>query len=181
MSLGYAASQGYTGSPSNPTAPKTNWYGPVSKGLNLASGIFDTLNLFDKAKQFGSSARDFKRKAAQALEEGFLGGIDIAEYGKDILGEQTAAFGKSGSALEGSPLAVLADTANKIDENVERAITQGRIKYAAFRKMARDAERQKKSHNLAGIGTAFGAVGTLVGGPFALIGAGVGLAASVKK
>ncbi len=168
-----------------PAKPKTNWHGPVSRGLTVASGIFDSLNLFDTSKQWGSSARALERQAVQVREQSFVTAIDVADQGKDVMAAQTTAFGKSGSALEGSPLAVLADTANEIDTNVERVIEQGRIQYAAYMKQARRMKRAEKSSKLGGtlsaIGGGFGVAGFLAGGPFGLVAAGFGLASQATK
>jgi hypothetical protein len=84
------------------------WLGPISKSLTLASGIFQAAQLFKATGSYRSQARQYRRMAAQALEEGFQTGIDIEHRGQEVLGTMTATFGKSGSLLEGSPLLVRA-------------------------------------------------------------------------
>jgi len=181
MSMGYASAQGYTGSPSNPTAPKFDWLGPVSKGLAIAGGVMDVMSWSSRKSEAADSARALRRQAVQVREQSFLDAIDIGHMGHEIMGTQTAVFGKSGAAMEGTPLAVLADTANQVDDNIARTIEQGRIAHAAYMRQARKMKRAEKGSKLGAIGSMFGAAGTLVGGPFGLIGAGVGIAAQTQK
>lgn len=128
-----------------------SWLGPVSRGLTLASGIFQGAQLFKAGGSYRSQARQFEQLARLALEQGFQTGIDIEREGQQIVGSMTTMFGKSGSLLEGSPLLVLADTQAKIHENVERAIRQGRIEYAAYMRQARQLKRAAKSSKIAGV------------------------------
>jgi len=134
------------------------WLGPVSRGLTLASGIFQAAQLFKASGSYRSQARQYRRMAAQALEEGFQTGIAIEHRGQEGLGTMTATFGKSGSLLEGSPLLVLADTTARIQQNVERAVRQGRIEYAAYMRAARQAKRAASSSKIGGIAKIAGSV-----------------------
>ncbi len=128
-----------------------SWLGPVSKGLTLASGIFEAAQLFKAGGSYRSQARQFEQRARLALEQGFQTGIDIQREGRQITGAMTAIFGKSGSLLEGSPLLVLADTQARVHENVERVVRQGRIEYAAYMRQARHLRRAAKSSGIAGV------------------------------
>lgn len=132
--------------------------GPISKGLNMASGVFSGLNMFQASGSYRSQVRQYKVKAAQSLEQGFQTGMDLSREGTEVLGEMTAAFGKQGSLLEGSPLLALADTQTDIDRNVARAIEQGRIEQAAYLRMARQAKKAASSSKLGGIVKIAGAV-----------------------
>lgn len=125
--------------------------GPISSGLTMASGVFDALNSFQAAKGYKSQYRQLKLQAQQALEAGFQTGMDIQREGDQVVGEMTAAFGKSGSLLEGSPLLVLADTNMAIERSVGRAIEQGRIEQQAYLRMARQAKKASKNAKLGGI------------------------------
>jgi hypothetical protein len=128
-----------------------SWLGPVSKGLTLASGIFEAAQLFKAGGSYRSQARQFERQARLALEQGFQTGIDIEREGQQIVGSMTAIFGKSGSLLEGSPLLALADMQSRVHENVERVVRQGRIEYAAYMRQARQLKRAAKSSKIAGV------------------------------
>ncbi len=126
--------------------------GPISSGLNIASGVFDGLADFSKASMQRDNAKTLERRAAQTLEQGFLQAIDIGRAGDDLMGEQRVAFGKSGSELSGSPLSVLAETADKVDEDIQRTLTQARIKQQA---LLREAKRMKKAAKRSKIGGYF--------------------------
>jgi len=135
-----------------------SWLGPVSKGLTLASGIFEAAQLFKAGGSYRSQARQFERQARLALEQGFQTGIDIEREGQQIVGSMTAIFGKSGSLLEGSPLLALADMQSRVHENVERVVRQGRIEYAAYMRQARHLRRAGKSSKIAGVVKIGGAI-----------------------
>jgi len=141
--------------------PKPNWdsmLGPMSKGLNMVSGLFDAANLFSASKTQKASARQFRQMAAQALEQGFQTSCAIPAEGAEQIGEMTAAFGKSGTLLEGSPLLALADEQNTIEMSMARAIEQGRIQYQAYRWQARQAEKAAKGGIMGGIAKIAGVV-----------------------
>ena len=125
--------------------------GPISKGLGMASGVFGGLNMLQASGSYRSQARQYESMAGQALEQGFQTGIDLSREGTEVLGEMTAAFGKQGSLLEGSPLLVLADTTADINRNVARAIEQGRIDQQAYLRMAKQAKKAAKGSKLGGI------------------------------
>jgi hypothetical protein len=149
------------------TSPKgmfTDWLGPISKGLTLASGIFQGAQLLKASGSYRDQYRQYRQAAAQVLEQGFQTGIDIERQGREVLGTMTAAFGKSGSLLEGSPLLVLADTTARIQQNVERVIQQGRIEQLAYLRAARRAKKAASSAKLGGIGKIVGAVASVIPG-----------------
>lgn len=125
--------------------------GPISRGLFMASGLFEAANLFGASSQYTKNYRQLKVQAAQALEQGFQTGMDVAREGKQITGEMTAAFGKSGSLLEGSPLLTLVDTTRNIERDVSRAIEQGRIQQQALLYQARQMKKAAKGSKLGGI------------------------------
>lgn len=140
-----------------PAGESTNsMLGPISKGLGIASGVFDALNSFHAAGSYRSQARQYKHMAEQALQQGFEEGKDIFLEGKEVLGEMTAAFGKSGTLLEGSPLLTLADTGRNIEKNMLRAIRQGRINQQAYLNLAKQAADAAKSSKIGGFAKAFG-------------------------
>lgn len=162
---------------SSPTqSNNASWFGPISKGLTLASNLVGAFSMFEASGSYKNQARQFERMGEQVLDEAFTQGIDIQREGRQITGTMTAMFGKSGSLLEGSPLLVLADTSARIQENIDRTIQQGRILQAQYLEKARQARKAARSAKLGGIGQVFGAVGVLAGGPFGAIGAGFGLA-----
>jgi len=132
--------------------------GPMSKGLNMVSGLFDAANLFSASKTQKASARQFRQMAAQALEQGFQTSFDIQDEGAEQIGEMTAAFGKSGTLLEGSPLLALADEQNTIEMSMARAIEQGRIQQQAYLFQARQAEKAAKGSIMGGIAKIAGVV-----------------------
>lgn len=140
------------------------WLGPISKSLTLASGIFQGAQLLKASGSYRDQYRQYRQMAAQALEEGFQTGIDIERQGQEVLGTMTAAFGKSGSLLEGSPLLVLADTTARIQQNVERVIQQGRIEQLAYLRAARRAKKAASSATLGGIGKIAGLALSMVPG-----------------
>lgn len=161
MALGYAAVQGYTGRPANPVAPNeppSPIFGQISQGLNLASGLFQAWDSFQMASGYRDSYRALKRQALEALEQGYQTGIDIRREGEDILGEMTATFGKSGATLSGSPLLVLQETTDRIEENIDRAIKAGKIRYRALYKEARKMKKAESRAKIAGIGKIAGSV-----------------------
>jgi hypothetical protein len=141
--------------------------GPISSGLHLVQGLFDAANMFSAGKALQGQAGQYRVLAAQALKQGFATGIDIRREGKEIVGEMTAAFGKSGSLLEGSPLLVLADTQTQIERNAGRAIEQGRIQQQAYLWEAAEAERAAEQAKKGGIGRIVGALVGALGGPVA--------------
>ncbi len=135
-------------------SPEFDWngmLGPVSKGLNIFGGIADAVNMFGAAGAQKGSAKQLRLQAGQALEQGFQTGMDVYGEGQEVLGEMTAAFGKSGSLLEGSPLLVLADTTRKIERDIMRSIQQGRIQQQALLVQARQAEKAAQGAILGGI------------------------------
>lgn len=148
----------------NPSNVFSDWLGPVSKGLTLAGSILGGVNMFQASGNLKSQASQFRQRAALALEQGFQTGIDIQQEGDQVLGTMTATFGKSGSLLEGSPLLVIADTQNRIQQNVERVIQQGRIEQAAFLRTARQLEKQARGAKLGGIGKIIGGVASVIPG-----------------
>lgn len=150
--------------------------GPISGGLGLAKTGFDALNMFGAAKNSKRQAGQLRVQAAQALEQGFGTGIDIAHEGNAFLGEMTTAFGKSGTLLEGSPLLALADTTREIERNVNRAIQQGRIDQQALLWQAKNAERAARGAKLGGIVKMAGTVAGVGLAPFTG-GASLGIAA----
>src|SRR5512146_2481597 len=134
--------------------PDFDWksmYGPVSKSLNAASGIFDAAATFSAGRNLKASASQFKLMARQAMAQGIETGRDITHEGAEAVGSMTAAFGKSGTLLEGSPLLALADTGREIETNISRAIEQGRIQYQAYMWQAKQAEKAAKGFDVAGI------------------------------
>ena len=176
-----------TGSVAQPPEGKYgSIYGPISAGLQLAQGVFQTRQYNQMADAFGTSYKDFMARSSQVLEQGFDTAIDIIAEGERVLGTQLVAFAKGGSALEGSPFAEQAETKRRINVAAERVVEQARRDAAALYRQAKAAKKQEKSAKLAGIGSMIGAggaaAGLLFGGPFAAIGAlgaaGFGLAAT---
>ena len=161
-------------------------YGPISAGLQLAQGVFQFRQYNQMADAYGTSYKDLMARSGQVLEQGLQTAIDIRQEGGRFIGSQMAAFGKSGSAFEGSPVSVVIETQRRIDQAAERTVEQARRDQAALYRQAKQAKKQEKSAKLAGIGSLIGsggaAAGLLFGGPFAAIGmlgaAGFGLAAT---
>jgi len=125
--------------------------GPISRGLFMASGLFEAAGMFGASSKQTKNYRQLKVQAGQALEQGFQTGMDVAREGEQVLGEMTAAFGKSGSLLEGSPLLTLVDTTRSIEKDVARAIEQGRIQQQALLYQARQMKKAASSSKLGGI------------------------------
>jgi hypothetical protein len=132
-------------------------FGPVSKGLGLASGLLEASGMFEQAGQYGASAKQYEKMAAQALEQGFQTGMDIAHEGEQLQGEMMTAFGKSGTLMEGSPLLAMADTGREIERNVLRAIRQGRINQQRMLYAAEQARKAAKESRSGGFGKVLGA------------------------
>jgi hypothetical protein len=179
-----AANQMQYGSPSRAlggTSLSTNggtsaanpWIGPVSQGLSMVSGLAEAMNLFSGSKKYKDSAKQLRLQAGQAFEQGVETGRDIQHEGEEVKGEMMAAFGKSGTLLEGSPLLALADTTREIERNVGRAIEQGRIEQQALLYQARQADKAAQSGMLGGIVK----IGGVVAAPFTG-GASLGLTAA---
>ena len=184
---GSVAQPGDSGFPlSNPEGKYGSIYGPISAGLQLAQGVFQYQQYNQMADAYGTSYKDLMARSGQVLEQGLQTAIDIRQEGSRFVGSQMAAFGKSGSAFEGSPVSVVIETQRRIDQAAERVIEQARRDQAALYRQAKAAKKQEKSAKLAGIGSMIGAggaaAGLLFGGPFAAIGAlgavGFGLAAT---
>lgn len=146
----------------------TSMFGGMSKGMGIAQNIFETADLYHKAKAIHSEYRNLQRMAQQALDQGFQTGMDIGREGAEFTGEMTAAFGKSGTLLEGSPLLVLADTQAKIEQNVARAILDARIRYSELYRQARKAKKAakwaKRSANIKVVDTVIKAIASIYGG-----------------
>ncbi len=153
--------------------PLSGWLGSVSRGLTMASGILGGVQSFQASGGLKDQARQYEQRAAQVLEEGFQSGMDIDREGKRFLGSMTAAFGKSGSLLEGSPLLALVDTEEAIQKDVERAIQQGRIEQAAYLEYARQLRKAARKKRLGGVLQ----IGAVAAAPFTG-GASLGLTAA---
>lgn len=144
-------------------------WGPISGGLQIAQGIMGFETQRKIASGYKAQSKQLTQLGREALEQGFDTAIDLHRAGEETLGEMTAAFGKSGSLMEGAPLLVLADTRAKIERNRQRVIEQARRtqrEYDRLAKEARKAEKAAKKSGFAGLGKAIGgAFGGLFGGP----------------
>jgi hypothetical protein len=116
-------------------------FGPLSTGLQTASGLFGAASKFASAGNLRGTEGQFKLMARQALEQGFQESIDITHAGRETLGAMTSQFGKSGTLLAGSPLLALADQAREIELSATRAVRQGRIQQQAYLYQARQAHK----------------------------------------
>lgn len=148
-------------------------YGPISGALQIAQGVMGYETQRQRASGFGDTADELLRAGRLALEQGLETAIDIGRAGESFVGEITAAFGKSGSLLEGSPLLVLADTQAKIERNMQRVIDQAREAYRQYylqAKKAKKAEKSAERSGFASLGSALGGVaGGFLGGPLGAI------------
>ena len=159
-------SMGYGGGPSAapPIKRPSQTFGTISKGLNLATGIFQAAGLFNQAATFASHGRALAQNARLALEQGFQTAIDIREEGRDILGAQQAVFAKQGTLLEGSPLLILAETSRRIERNAQRAVKQARLQSIELNRQARAAKRAERRAKYGAVGGIAGSVrGLFVG------------------
>ena len=148
-------------------------FGSISRGMTMASGIMGAFEGFRAAGGYREQARQHEDRAELALQQGFEQGIDIQREGRQITGSMTAMFGKSGTLLEGSPLLVLADANERIRENVERTIRQGRILQSEYLATARSLRKAARSSMWSGVAQVAG----VVAAPFTG-GASLGLSAA---
>ncbi len=145
-------------------AAQSPYAGSISSSLPLFGGMLGFVQGFEGAFEYERQAKLLKKQAWYARERGFQTGIDIADEGAEIKGAMTAAFGKTGTLLEGSPLLALADTQTEIERNIALAIEQGRIESESLLWQARQAHRAANSSRWGGVAKLVGNWGSAIAG-----------------
>lgn len=140
-------------------------------GLQIA-GL--SLQAFGSILTAGEAARGLRFDARETLREGKLAAIRMREEGERVQSAQRVGFAKAGVEISGTPLEVLAATANIAESNVLE-IERSSARQAA--ELRRAARRKQRSGVFRAIGTVVGGIaGAAVGQPVlgAQIGGGLG-------
>jgi hypothetical protein len=125
-------------------------------GLQIA-GV--SLQVFGALMSASESSRGLKFDAREVLREGKLAALRMREEGERVQSAQRTGFAKGGVILSGTPLEVMAETANIAESN---ALEIERSAARQAKELRRAARRKKR----AGIfGAAGAAVGGIYGGP----------------
>ena len=145
-------------------------FGYASAAMNVAKPWVKYEQLRKTASGLHDDYKELMKRANQALEQGWQMAMDIRREGAEVLGEQSAVFGKSGTTMEGSPLFVEADTKRKIELNAARVIEQAWLEFLAIRYNAKKVKKASKAASKAAEwqrgGAIVSSVGAIVGGIF---------------
>jgi hypothetical protein len=126
--------------------------GGAAAGIAIANTVIDigaysaqTDALRAQAKGYEYQEKYYLEQGARALKQAYETAQDVAIEGQAEMGEMTAAFGKQGSLLEGSPLLVIAEAVDRIFKNTSRIIEQGWADYRSYFWAYRTAHMNKEA------------------------------------
>ncbi len=137
----------------------TDLFGPISMGLNIASGLFRAEGLRKRASGYHDDYKGLMLRSSQVIEQGFQAGMDIEREGHETLGTMTAMFGKSGTLFEGSPLLAELDLVRSVERNRLRVMEEALIESAALYREAKKAKQAARAAQKAATTEIVGAVG----------------------
>lgn len=134
-------------------------------GLQIAG---TSLQVFGSILSAREAARGLSFNATEIIREGKLAARRIREEGERVQSAQRVGFSVAGVEISGTPLEVMAETANLVESNALEVVRSSERQAAELRRAAR---RKKRSGVFGAIGAAIG----LFGGPAgAAIGAQIG-------
>ena len=129
--------------------------------LKIGAGMWQIRAGREQKAAYYQSAQILKSEGLLAATQALNVGTIMREEGAAFIGTQKVAYAKSGVMLEGSPLAVLVETATQTERDAMLAREQGKLEQIRY---AQQADIQRKTGH--SIGTAATAQGfsTIVGG-----------------
>lgn len=121
----------------------------AASGAQLASG-------FMGMQAAGEQADALRQEGALTFQDYVNRANKTRTDAQSFRAQQTVSYLKSGVQLEGTPLAVLAETAARAEDTANALITRGRAEASLAQRKASIAEQQGRAGFLAGIGQAVG-------------------------
>jgi len=161
MSMGYPASQGYTGNPRSPTPPAYGQRGGsgMGQGLSLVGrglAAFGTMySASQQAKSFKQSARAKEKEALAVRERNVWDQIRFNEDTRRLISTQRATYGEAGVTLEGAPMDLIASSkAERVLDRMQMA-ANATYEYQSLLADARELRKAGHASKVSGVIGAF--------------------------